>query len=114
MKEFALLFKGGQTPGEPGSDEFNAYMMEWKTWMDALKGDGSFVSGEPLEHSGKIVSGAEGNVADMSMDNEAQIVGGYIFIKADGMDQATEAAKGSPLLKVGGNVEVREIKEMNM
>ncbi|MBT6300834.1 MAG: hypothetical protein HOJ15_00190 [Candidatus Jacksonbacteria bacterium] len=114
MKEFALLFKGGQTPGEPGSDEFNAYMMEWKTWMEALKEDGSFVSGEPLEDTGKIVSGAEGNVADMSLDNEDQIVGGYIFVKAGSIDQATEIAKGSPLLKVGGNVEVRGIMEMKM
>lgn len=114
MKDFALLFKGGKTPGEPGSDEFNAYMQEWKTWMDALKNEGTFVSGEPLEDTGKVVSGAEGNVADMSLDNEEQIVGGYIFVKAEGVDQAAEIAKGSPLLKVGGSVEVRGIMEMKM
>ncbi|HEY8936239.1 MAG TPA: YciI family protein [Cyclobacteriaceae bacterium] len=41
-----------------------------------------------------------------------ELIGGYSIVKANSLEEATELAKGCPILTVGGNVEVREISVM--
>jgi hypothetical protein len=38
------------------------------------------------------------------------VVGGYIIVEADNIDQAVELSKGCPILDVGGSVEVRPVQ----
>ena len=63
--------------------------------------------------------GAEGKVVkpnniitDGPYTEIKELIGGYSLIKADSLDEAADIAKGCPILKVGGNVEVREINNM--
>ena len=41
-----------------------------------------------------------------------ELIGGYSLVKTGSLEEATEIAKGCPILEVGGNVEVREINKM--
>ncbi len=38
-----------------------------------------------------------------------EFVSGYIVVKAETIDEAVEMAKGNPIFKIGGNIEVREV-----
>jgi hypothetical protein len=40
------------------------------------------------------------------------IVGGYLIVRADNLDEATKIAKGCPHIENEGNIEVREIAPM--
>jgi hypothetical protein len=42
-----------------------------------------------------------------------ETVGGYTIIKANDLKEATELAKGCPIVTVGGSVEVRPIIMMD-
>jgi hypothetical protein len=44
--------------------------------------------------------------------DESTRLGGYSFVTADDLDTAVALAKGSPILEVGGGVEVGEITEL--
>jgi hypothetical protein len=35
-------------------------------------------------------------------------MGGYMFVNVESVDEAIELAQGCPILKIGGNVEIRE------
>ena len=38
-----------------------------------------------------------------------EFISGYIVVKAETIDEAVEMAKGNPIFKIGGNIEVREV-----
>jgi hypothetical protein len=43
-----------------------------------------------------------------------ELIGGYIMISADSLEEAAEISKGCPILSVGGSVEVRPVVPMQM
>ena len=40
------------------------------------------------------------------------LVGGYLLVTAENLDDAAELARGCPILEVEGSVEVRPIRKM--
>jgi len=40
-------------------------------------------------------------------------LGGYVIVKANSLDDATQLAQGCPILLIGGHVEIRNILQMN-
>jgi len=111
MKEYLLLLRGGKPMASKTEAENKAEMLAWGAYMGKLGQNSLFVGGQPLASGGKSVS------AD-SVSNEAVtsakegIVGGYLIIKAESLDAATELAKECPHVANEGNVEVREIAPM--
>ncbi len=79
-------------------------------WIEEL-GD-HFESGDPLEPSAKTVTGKEKVVTDGPYIESKELVSGYYLIKADSLEEATELAKGCPVLRLGGSAEVRKIMDM--
>ncbi|MDX1641588.1 MAG: YciI family protein [Balneolaceae bacterium] len=113
MKRYMLiLFENKNTytdfSPEDMQKEFDIHMK----WIEEL-GD-RYDSGEPLEQPAKSVKGKQKVVTDGPYIESKELVSGYYLIKADSLDEATELAKGCPVLRLGGSVEVREIMEMNM
>lgn len=78
-------------------------------WIEEL-GD-HHLGGEPLERPAKTVKGKQNVVTDGPYIESKELVSGYYLIKADSLEEATELAKGCPVLRLGGTVEVREIME---
>lgn len=79
-------------------------------WIEEL-GD-HYDSGEPLEHPAKSIRGKDKLVTDGPFIESKELVGGFYIIKADSLEEATELAKGCPVLRLGGAVEVREVMKM--
>jgi len=90
-------------------EEVQAHMAEWGVWMQGLAEKGQLIDGLPLKAAGKQVT--NGNVVtDGPFAEGAEIVGGYLMVNASSLDEATELAKGCPVLdSEDGHVEVREI-----
>lgn len=114
MNEFVFLYRGGQRPTSP--EQGQQVMQKWMAWFKDLAAKGHVVDrGQPLERSGKIVSGgASKTVNDGPFAEAKDVVGGFTLIKANDITQAAELAKGCPVLERGGQVEVRPVMKLDM
>lgn len=112
MAEFIMLFRGGdQRAMDPNNDGYQAHMEKWVQWMGGLAEQGILLGAQPLHATGKTIMGARKVVTDGPYLEGKEMVGGYLLYKADSIDQATEIAKGCPILEYeDGNVEVRPIQ----
>src|SRR2546427_4681135 len=68
--------------------------------------------GDPLEAGGKQVKGKKKTVVDGPFAEAKDLVGGYLLVTAENLDDAAELARGCPILEVEGSVEVRPIRKM--
>ena len=112
MSEFTFLFRGRKTSGSP--EERQQHFQKWTAWFKELGAQGHLKNyGHPLESQGKVVRGKT-TVHDGPYVETKDVVGGYSVIEAKDLDQATEIAKGCPILEVGGSVEVRPNQILNL
>jgi hypothetical protein len=99
MADYLLLYAGGKMP--ESEEEQAAVMKAWDDWFHQLGGalkDG----GNPFTPQSKSIS-AGGDVSDSGGS-----ASGYSIITADSLDDATEKAKGCPVLQGGANITVYE------
>jgi hypothetical protein len=100
MANYVLLYHGGGTPET--DDERARVLQAWGEWFDRV-GAAMVDGGNPFGNSRALR--ADG-VADGTGDDPAT---GYSIVKADSLDDATELAKGCPILDdPGGRIEVYE------
>lgn len=116
MKEYLFLFRGGDRQSmDPSAAEAQAVMQKWMQWMGGLAAQGKLGPSQPLYDTGTQVKGTGKVVTDGPFMEGKEMVGGYLLCKADSYDEATEIAKGCPILDhESGIVEVREIREIKM
>lgn len=113
MKQFMYLLRGGDSMDNLSPEEMEAHMGEWKTWMGGLAEQGKLAGGLPLSKEGKQVTGKGSIVSDGPFAEGKEIVGGYIIVNAESMDEAIELSKACPIFEgETGNVEVREMMDM--
>ena len=113
MSDFTFLYRGGVTAASP--EQMQKTMEKWMAWFKELGAKGHIKDpGHPLEAGGKVVKGKEKIVTDGPFAEAKDLVGGFTLIEARDLDQAAELSKGCPILEVGGSVEVRPIRTMNM
>ncbi|MES2810815.1 MAG: YciI family protein [Bacteroidota bacterium] len=113
MNDFLLIFRR-----DPAIDAqmTPAQMQEvtkpWMDWMGSLAAQGKLAdSGNRLAADGRVVNA--GNVVTNGPYVEIkEAIGGYIVVRAASLDEASELAKGCPILDAHGNVEVRQIQTM--
>ena len=111
MKEYLLLLRGGKPMASKTEAENKAEMQAWGAYMGKLGQNGSLVGGLPVVGGGKTVSANSVSNEAVTSAKEG-IVGGYLIVKAESLDAATEIAKECPHIENEGNVEVREIAPM--
>ena len=111
MKEYLLLLRGGKPAASKTEAENKAEMQAWGAFMGSLMQNGQMVGGLPLQSGGAVVS-SKGATGEPVKSSSEGIVGGYLIVKADSLQQATELAKGCPHITNEGNIEVREIAPM--
>ncbi len=114
MKEFVMLFRNDYQPDNlPSVEQMQTTMKKWMDWMGGIAAQNKLASqGNRLGNAGKVVK--SGNVVtDGPYVEIKESLGGYIIVKAASIEEATEMAKGCPILNFGGNVEVRDVIEMN-
>ena len=115
MTKYMFLFRGGDAEREQLSPEaMQAHLQEWGKWMKGLAENGKLVDGLPLSRDGKQVKKGGKVVTDGPYAEGKEMVGGYLIVNAKSLDDAVEISKGCPVFQHDGEVEVREIMEMQM
>ncbi len=115
MSNFLYLFRGGEKAFQKLSqEEKQAHMEVWGEWMGGLKEKGQLLDGLPLAEDGKVVHQKGELVTNGPFAEGAEMVGGYLIVSANTMDEAVEISKGCPIFDYEGSfVEVREIITMD-
>ena len=106
-----LLLRGGVSNRDLSPDELQRQIERYTNWIEQLRRDGHFVAGEPLDETGKILSGKDGStVTDGPFTESKEEVGGYFIIRATDLEAAVQLSKGCPIFTNNGTVEVRPIQ----
>jgi hypothetical protein len=118
MADFLFLYRNTETDAKQymGTPEAaQASMKLWMAWLAELEAKGHLKSrGEPLERTGKVMVGPKKHVVDGPFAETKDIVSGFTLIQAKDESQALELAKGCPILRGAGSVEVRPVMKMQL
>ena len=104
MAKFLFVYHGGKPATDPA--ERKAAMDAWGAWFGAL-GAAVIDGGNPLGPSSTVR--ADGSLAAGGGANPAS---GYSLISAASLEDAHAKARGCPLLKAGGTIEIAEAFDM--
>ena len=110
MKDFMLLFHSEANPDfNPTPEQIQAEVKAWQDWMGGIGAKGKLKNpGEALGYEGKTVH-ADGSITDGPYASMKEIVGGFIVVSAESIEEAAQLSKGCPALANGGKVEIRDI-----
>lgn len=107
MKEFVLIFRHSNKSDLKPSPEQMRERMDWLASIAAQdkladKGRTLSISSAKTVKPGRVVT--DGPYTEIK-----EFVSGFMVVKSETIDEAIEFAKANPVLKSGGNVEVREV-----
>lgn len=109
MKEFALIFRLKDISDFQPSPE---QMQERMNWLGSIAAQNKLVDKGntllPVPGSAKTVK-PDNVVTDGPYTEIKEFISGYIVVKTDTIEEAVEIAKGNPIFKIGGSIEVREV-----
>jgi hypothetical protein len=100
MSKFVYIFTGSTMAATP--EEQQAVMQQWGAWFGTI-GSALLEEGSPFGASATV------SASGVTAGGPA---GGYTIIDAASLEDATEKAKGCPVLGGGGTVEVYEALQM--
>ncbi|MDB5005654.1 MAG: YCII-related domain protein [Mucilaginibacter sp.] len=110
MDEFALIMRheDGQKIASP--EQMQIWMKQTMDWIGGIAAQNKFVSGTGLLFDDAKVVRPHNVVTNGPFGDIKETIGGFIIVKAASADEATELAKGCPVLQGEGNsMEVRKI-----
>jgi hypothetical protein len=108
--EFLLIFRDTDLEKRLPHDQVKESMQRFNEWMERWSKRGHLKGGQPLSSEGRVVAKAKERVViDGPFSESKEVVGGYIIVSADNLDEATKIAEDWPQLDYGSTVEVRPI-----
>lgn len=107
MKEYMMIFRNEKMGAAPSEAEMTAAVKQWQSWISGIAAKGKFSSTNRLLPEGKTIS-PDKMVTDGPYMEVKEMIGGYLVVKANSIDEALEMAKGCPNLAYG-KVEVRAV-----
>ena len=114
MNEFLLVFRRNAVSAEEqlSPEQMQGMMKHWQDWIGGIAAQNKLVSpGNRLGGEGRVLK-SDTIITNGPYVEIKEAIGGYIIIKADSLDEATELSKGCPIFAANGNVEVRPIIPM--
>jgi hypothetical protein len=115
MKEFLFVYRRDAASDtiQISADQAQAMLKPWVDWMGGLAAQNKLVDrGNRLAGEGSVVK--PNNVITNGPYVELkEAVGGYSIVRAKDLKEASDLAKGCPILAMGGTVEVRTIVSMD-
>ena len=116
MTDFLYIYRNTEADARDymGTPEAAQSSMKlWMAWLSDLEAKGHLKSrGEPLERTGKVMTGPKKQVIDGPFAEAKDIVSGFSIIVAKDEAQAIELARGCPILRGSGSVEVRPVMNL--
>jgi len=104
MAKYLFVYHGGGKPSSPA--EAKKVMDAWGAWFGSL-GAAVIDGGNPVGKSSTVKP--DGSLAEGGGANPAS---GYSLIEASSLQDAHKKAKGCPLLKAGGTIEIAQAMDM--
>jgi hypothetical protein len=105
MAKYLFVYHGGGgAPSNP--DEVKKIMDAWGEWFGSM-GSAVIDGGNPVGKSSTVKS--DGSLVS---GGGANPVSGYSLIEASSLEDAHKKAKGCPLLKRGGTIEIAQAIDM--
>lgn len=101
-----------EKPTKPSMEEMQSVVQQWQDWIGGIAAQGKFIATNALEPVGRTVS-AKGLVSDGPYAEIKEIVGGYMLVKANDLEEAVQLSAGCPTLAAGGTVEVRSVMDLS-
>lgn len=110
MKSFALLFRQPSYDySDMSEEEYNTLTQKWHGWVRSITANDKLEpTGARLATDGKVLK-AGGVVTDGPFVELREILGSFIIVKAESLEEATTLAHGCPALDMGGSVEIRPL-----
>ena len=109
---YMLLFRSDEWYEELSHDEIQKVISQNHDWIEGLIGQGKAKPGQALQRNGAIVSGRNGRiVSDGPFAESKEVIGGYLILNVETLDEAIDIAKANPSLMYGGSIEVRPVAE---
>ncbi len=104
MAKYLFVYHGGKPASDPS--DHKAIMDAWGAWFGSL-GAAVIDGGNPVGASSTVTS--NGSLVSGGGANPAT---GYSLISASSLEDAQAKARGCPLLKAGGSIEIAEAFDM--
>ncbi|MEI9918514.1 MAG: YciI family protein [Bacteroidota bacterium] len=115
MNDFLLIYRreaNADANVQWSPERIQALMKPWQDWLGSLAAQNKLIDrGNRLAGEGNTVK-PDNIITSGPYVEMKEAVGGYSIIKANDLKEASELAKGCPILAVGGSVEVRPILAM--
>jgi hypothetical protein len=110
MKEFMFIFRQPDLDTRSISpDEFQKLAQKWQKWKKNIEQQGKLGSnGNRLSSEGKVLKPG-GIITDGPFVEIREILGGFMMVKAEDLDEAATLAHGCPFLDINGSVEIRPL-----
>lgn len=109
MKEFVLIFRLKDIADTKPSPE---QMQERMNWLAGIAAQNKLVDKGntllPGSESAKTVK-PDNTITDGPYTEIKEFIIGYVVIRTETIDEAVQIAKGNPIFKIGGNIEIREV-----
>jgi hypothetical protein len=103
-----LVISRGQWDTTATPMEIQSAIDEFYLWLERMVQEGKMKTGQRLGPEGKTV--ARNNVVtDGPFGETKEVIGGYWFILARGLEEAAAIAEGNPCLRCGLFYEIRPI-----
>ena len=104
-----MIFRSEAQVEQPTPEQMQAQIQIWQDWIGGIAAQGKFVGTNALGMNAKVI-GTDGIVTDGPYMELKEMVGGYIIVKADDMEDAVKLSEGCPTLTIhNGTVEVRDV-----
>lgn len=103
-----LVISRGQWDKNLSAERIQAAIDQFYVWLEQCVSEGKMRPGQRLADAGKTVS--KMTMTDGPYGEAKEVIGGYWFILARSLDEASEIAAGNPCLNCGLFFEIRPIE----
>ena len=107
--EYMLFFRGPEWDEGLSTEQLQEALDKVQAWFGRLREEGKVKAGQPLGRERKMISAADGVVADGPFAESKEAIGGYLLLEAESEAEAVAIAKACPTLEYGISIEVRSV-----
>ena len=112
MKNYIVLFRepDGRLVNDHSEEEISIHRKHWADWVAEWGSKGKLAGGDSLTLTGNLITGDGTTVTKSIHKVGTEIVGGFLLLKADNLDEATEIAVSCQIYEFDAYAEVRELQ----
>jgi hypothetical protein len=109
---YLLLYRSNEWYKALSHEELQKIISQNQAWIDRLTAQGKAKPGHALERKGATVFGNnERLVSEGPFAESKEVIGGYLLLDVETIEEAIAIAQSSPTLAYGTSIEVRPVTE---